>query len=101
MLLCSKGEDVLQRGEAHLLEHLQHRHRQRRHGQPPVSVTGSSVVEQWARYPEIKKLIPAQLQLFINFQIIAASELTMIVYVKIDEKNRPKMYVKIPTPASH
>ena len=31
--------------------------------------SGSSVVEQWARYPEVAGSIPAQIQLFKNFQI--------------------------------
>ena len=44
------------------------------------NVTGSSVAEQWGLgYPEVSGSIPAQFQLFINFQINWASELTMIV----------------------
>ena len=31
--------------------------------------SGSSVAEQWARYPEVASSIPAQTQLFKNFQI--------------------------------
>ena len=31
--------------------------------------SGSSVVEQWARYPEVAGSIPAQIQLFKMFQI--------------------------------
>ena len=34
------------------------------------NVTGSSVVEPWARYQEVAATIPAQVQLFIFFQII-------------------------------
>ena len=43
-----------------------------------LCATGSSVVEQWARNPEVTGSIPAQFQLFINFQT-SSSELTMIV----------------------
>ena len=45
------------------------------------NVTGSSVVEQWARYPEVAGSILAQFQLFINFKTSWASELTMIVNI--------------------
>ena len=31
---------------------------------------GSSVVEQWARYPEVAGSIPAQAQLFKNLQFV-------------------------------
>ena len=54
-------------------------------------MTVSSVVEQWARYPEVAGSIPAQFQLFINFQISWASELTMIVNI----------YQGSPSPAEH
>ena len=46
--------------------------------------SGTSVVEQWARYPEVAGSIPTKFQHFINFQISLASELTMIVNIDID-----------------
>ena len=42
---------------------------------------GNSVVEQWARYPEVAGSISAHFQRFINFQISWVSELTMIVSI--------------------
>ena len=47
------------------------------------NVTGSSVVKQCDRYPEVAGSIPAQFQLYFNFQISWASELTMIVYMHL------------------
>ena len=37
------------------------------------------MIEQWARYLRVVGSIPAQLQIFINFQISLASELPMKV----------------------
>ena len=55
--------------------------------QKQITESGSFVVEQWARYPEVAGSIPAHIQLIKNFQVIWEKHCKLLLKINLPYTN--------------